>query len=609
MTTFDTYNALMGKTPMYKVSITCTISGTPTTLKFFNHLPSDVAPTTKCYLFGLSGGGRSVTPKTASSSISELTVELGDLDGDITGYISDATGRLQNASATLSIGFQGMAEADMVSFYSGVITNYTYHNGIYDFTVTDLMKSVNTDCCQSATDDVPVTLLGNPINLILQILTSTEAGTNGAYDILGSDGLGIPVANINVTDIETLRSRWFPIGGDQFSLDITEPTNGLELLQTHFFQPLNLYLAIDGERKLSIQIVKVPLPPISIISITDDDMLSPPVVDANLSDLVNSIMVKYNYGDAVAGEFEYASYYVDVDSTQDRGPCDETLQLESRAIHTAYMDVPTFINKYVARTFIRYAVPPLKMSVKLHMTHAMISPGDVVFVTSKTIPNFSTGLFDFEDIPMEATSISMDYEKGVVNVDLIHSGFGYGPFCSLSPTMTVVTGTSTTEFDTSAADAAKYSEGWSATISNIVGKARDTNKLISDITGTTFTIETLSATPSTGDIVNFPDYPNNTEATQKLYGHISCATAVTGTVTSDSGAVLTDSALSMTPDAYIGATLLIDSGAVRGFSETIVDNDATSVTITTEIAAATEVGDKFSIIPAAVVGTDFVIIP
>jgi hypothetical protein len=65
----------------------------------------------------------------------------------------------------------------------------------------------------------------------------------------------------------------------------------------------------------------------------------------------------------------------------------------------------------------------------------------------------------------------------------------------------------------------------------------------------------------------------------------------------------------MAVDAYIGATLLIDTGALRGFAETIVDNDATSVTITTEIAAATAVGDKFSIIPAAVVGTDYVIIP
>jgi hypothetical protein len=65
----------------------------------------------------------------------------------------------------------------------------------------------------------------------------------------------------------------------------------------------------------------------------------------------------------------------------------------------------------------------------------------------------------------------------------------------------------------------------------------------------------------------------------------------------------------MTPDAYIGATLLIDSGALRGFSEEIVDNSATTVTITTEIATAIEVGDKFSIIPAAIVGTDYVIIP
>jgi hypothetical protein len=609
MTTFDTYNAAMGKTPMYKVAVTCTISGTPTTLKFFNHLPSDVAPTTKCYLFGLSGGSRSVTPRTASSTISELNMQVGDLGGDITGYIANATGRLQNAPVMLSIGFQGMAENDMVPFYSGTVINYSYNEGIYKFAVADLMKGVNTDCCKSATEDDPVTMLGNPINLILQILTSTEAGTNGAYDLLGSNGLGIPVANISLSDIETLRNRWFPIGGDEFSLSISEPINALELLETHFFQPLNLYLDINGDRKLSLQIVKPPLPPISTLRITDDDMLEPPTVDANLGELINSIMVKFNYGDAVAGEFEYASYYVDVDSTQDRGPCDETLELSSEAIHTAYMDVTSFINKYISRMFIRYAVPPLKMNVRLHMTHALISCGDVVFVSSKTIPNFNTGLFDFTNIPMEATNVSLDYKKGIVSVDLIYSGFGYGPFCSLSPTMTVVTGVSTTEFTTSTADAAKYEEGWSATISNSVGKERDTNKLISDITGDTITIATLSVTPSTGDIVNFPDYPNNTEATQKLYGHISCATAVTGTVTSDSGAVLTDSALSMTPDAYIGATLLIDSGALRGFSEEIVDNSATTVTITTEIATAIEVGDKFSIIPAAIVGTDYVIIP
>jgi len=75
-------------------------------------------------------------------------------------------------------------------------------------------------------------------------------------------------------------------------------------------------------------------------------------------------------------------------------------------------------------------------------------------------------------------------------------------------------------------------------------------------------------------------------------------TGITGTVTSITETVLTDTAQSYDADTHINHTLLITSGDAIGNMYTIDDNDATTLTCTgdTMVTDGVEVGDTFAIL-------------
>ena len=105
--------------------------------------------------------------------------------------------------------------------------------------------------------------------------------------------------------------------------------------------------------------------------------------------------------------------------------------------------------------------------------------------------------------------------------------------------MTITAGVSTTQFDVSSADAAKYEDGWVIDVfkPNMLDATAETNKTISShshLNGTVrITISpAMSGTPAAGDIVQFAAYDNLT-ADQKLYWALSDGSDYLGTANDD----------------------------------------------------------------------------
>ena len=117
-----------------------------------------------------------------------------------------------------------MNESDLLTIMVGWITDIKLSKDSlnYIFSVTDPIKWMQRKIFRGA-EDTPVTLGGNPINIMLQVLTSTGGGTNGDYDTLAAeDGLGIDEDYINVSGIEAVRDDWFPGPAHRFSFSIDQ---------------------------------------------------------------------------------------------------------------------------------------------------------------------------------------------------------------------------------------------------------------------------------------------------------------------------------------------------------------------------------------------------
>ena len=92
-----------------------------------------------------------------------------------------------------------------------------------------------------------------PAEVILQLLTSTGTGLNGAYDTLPAGwGAGIPVAKINSADIRQI--CWLAAPNlDLYPFCITEPTDLKKWLEENILRPLLLFFIEDADGVITIR--------------------------------------------------------------------------------------------------------------------------------------------------------------------------------------------------------------------------------------------------------------------------------------------------------------------------------------------------------------------
>ena len=167
-TTFDTAHALAYKTPMYLIAF----SGETT--DFCNHQPGSPTNSLKQYLGSISGTDQTVYPEDGRATISGVTFELLDYDNEITALLATDTYFFHRKKVTIEAGYLGMTEANMLTVFVGWVTGIKLSSdGLrYIFSVTDPKKWMQRKIFRGA-EDSSVTLSGNPINILLAVLTST----------------------------------------------------------------------------------------------------------------------------------------------------------------------------------------------------------------------------------------------------------------------------------------------------------------------------------------------------------------------------------------------------------------------------------------------------
>jgi hypothetical protein len=534
---FDTLHALSYKTPVYIVefdgvdikysNLTTATSGEPLYFGpdelFFGADPlSFGADTIRSYMQRISGAAQKIVPDLGRASIGGTTFTLQDNNNEITTLLSTDASYFHRKKTTVKAGYEGMDETDFLDIMVGWITDIKLSkDGLaYIFSITDPIKWMQRKIFRGA-EDSTVTLGGNLINIMLQVLTSTGAGTNGDYDTLAAaNGLGIDTDFINVTSIEAVRDDWFPGPAYRFSFSIDARIQAKSWLEKEIFKILNVYPVIDADGRFNIKPHKPPLPAtVTVQTFDEDNIIGLPSYDFNLSGLINEVECHYDW-DSVDKEFDTQDFYIDATSINARGPGKNVLKLESKGITTALGGFNIFERRKKA-IFQRYSnPPPPKINMKTFFSGWLTEVGDIVPISHSLLPDIENGTRGITSMRMEVINRTIDWVRGIVSLELMATAFAKDPYCQISPSMTVVTGVSATQFTVSAADAAKFSIGDELAMHYANMTVQSASITITNISGTTITVDSMGATPAAGWIAQYSAYDNCT-ADQKLYWFLS----------------------------------------------------------------------------------------
>ncbi len=545
-TAFDTLHALNYRRPVYLVQFD------GESIDYSSGAVGESTNTIKKYITEIRGASQRVTPEEGRASIGGISFNLLDFNDEITALIATDTYYFHRKKVTVLAGYQGMDESDFLTIMVGWITGMKLSsNGLsYAFDVTDPLKWMQRKIFRGA-EDSSVTLSGNPINIMLQVLTSTGAGTNGDYDTLAAaDALGIDEDFINMTNIEAVRDDWFPGPSVQMSFTIEKRIQAKKWFEKEIWKMLNVYPVIDGDGKFNIKPFKPPLPSsVAVQTLDTSNIIGLPALDFNLSELINEIECFYDW-DSVDDEFDSELFYIESTSLNNRGPGKKPLKLESKGM-TAALGASDFFAKRKNRVFARYATPPPKITVSTLFDNWLTEAGDIVPLTHPNLPDIEAGTRGLTSERMEVVNRTIGWKRGRVKIELLATAFEKGIYCQISPKMVVTAGDSTTQFQVSAADAAKFEVGQIIDIFDVGMRAQATDLEITDISvggipdeildtdgdaiedtdgdaildtagGSTYITvgSSIGATPATGWICTFSSYDNCT-TDQKLYWFLS----------------------------------------------------------------------------------------
>ena len=490
---------------------------------YCNHRPGSPTNELKPYLVKISGLGQKVEPEEGRASIGGLTIEIQDQGDEITALLSSDVYFFHRRKTTVKAGYQGMDEADMLTIATGWVTGIKMSAGLltYVFSVTDPQKWMQRKVFRTATDEAPVVIQGNLVNIALAVLTSTGAGTNGDYDWYAEEnGLGLDADYINVTGIEAMRDRWYPGDSHYAKFTITEKEKAKDWLEREVFKVLNCYPVIDGQGRFSLKPFRPPLAAIETVqSFDEDNIVGVPQWDANLDALINEIEIFYDFDGTDFSETDY----IDSTSINNRGPGSKPLTIKSKGLHTTGIGsqpdrVTDIMTSRKNKVFGRFATPPVKVSFNTWFDRWLSEAGDIVPFTHWLIPDIEKGMRGYATERMEIINISPDWQRGQIKVDLLNTGFGKDIYAIISPVMTVTAGTSGTQFTVSVADAAKYAAGWEMDVFDAGMRSQATNITILTIDTATgvITCDDIGSTPAAGWKIQFASYLSLTAA-QQLY--------------------------------------------------------------------------------------------
>lgn len=306
----------------------------------------------------------------------------------------------------------------------------------------------------SAFDGLPVDGVipySHPLEIALAILTSTGAGTNGAYDVLPAEwGLSVPESDVNVTQILDLVAE---NTAPRCRVVVTEPVReAREWLIETLLKPFGYYLTVGVERPITIASLRAPTPdeaqdatPIGINDVVIEGgriLIEGPTMENTA--VLGAIAVSY-HPTLVDGKVEFAGEArVGVIGAGDAGAWQSAPDVEIKAwlgVDATGLaldaDVITHFENLGANMLARFSAPPSILRVTCQMGLVGIAPGKLVSVTLPHLPNASRAARGMTGELFEVWSREVDLARGVVVLELAQTNIVVARTRYLAPACTV----------------------------------------------------------------------------------------------------------------------------------------------------------------------------
>lgn len=257
-------------------------------------------------------------------------------------------------------------------------------------------------------------IVGNPIDIILGMLTSTGTGTNGAYDVWEADqGLGIDVSLIDVAKFEEERDRFLPT--DLYRFLLKKPEQAKQFLEQQIHRTINSYPTTTGEGILSFRLYNPPWA-YDPATMTEEDMIEIKKWERGLNELINNTHISWDYS-ITTGDYMSQRYDLQAESINDHG-LSRTWEMKSKGLYSD-LQADSLISNRVYRMFTRYKNGPVSFTSRVFFEKFAWDPGDIIAVTHPRLPDIARGTRGIDNEWMEVVSMRPDMEVGSMDIKVM----------------------------------------------------------------------------------------------------------------------------------------------------------------------------------------------
>jgi hypothetical protein len=375
-----------------------------------------------------------ITPVTATAepwlvSIDPLKLTVSDLDGgsDLSNLVFNVQDRGQLITADmpgfvfegkecrLLEGFDGMALADFLLRYRGVINTVDADNGNleYKFTVASFNLKKLTAAIYTVGDDGFATADKHPRNL------------NGhPLDMLVS---ALEQAGVDPSDIDTAKINYYKntvFNGLTYVFRLTKAPVAKDFIENELMKPLGMYLWENSAGLVSINsfypamsgdgTYTPPTPPVMTLTV-DESTDAPLPVEA---DLIDQVIMRFDDDGTGSNKFLAENIATWSTAIAKYGLTDGHI-IESQGMKSAFLGY--FMAAIISRLiFLRYGLKNLTFDpLPAVWTASVLDPGDIIAVTMPYVADRAAGVLGITTKTFEVLDRNWIFMDGTVELKLL----------------------------------------------------------------------------------------------------------------------------------------------------------------------------------------------
>jgi len=413
---WDAKNAALGKTPIYVFAI----GGQSKVYATHDLAAMGITgyPTYRATLKTPRGASQTIDVVNGSSSIGELECEMVEYQGELLSLVGTVT--LDGKTATLSVGYPGMAYSDFVALITyqiyKVIPSKNYTSYLFKSRDRQMNQKktiwTHPENDEGLSESNPWILQGTPSEIVQAIHLFA----------LGRDAAELDRTTLLTLDsvTENLHSTLRP-----FYFQLTESFEAKQFLEKEVYKCCGVYPVIDNTGRLSLRAFRSPAAgPVPVFTFDEDNMTILPNVDRQ--EIINEIVFKLDT-DSDGGDYKNELVFVDATSLSLYGRTSR-LSIESKGLKTVF-GAQWWCEEAASRIFRRFsgATGGLRGGAPVFTIEAFLLTlpvwvGDFVYLTHPAMPDILTGVKGVTNRIVEVIDRSPDYANGRMQYKLLDTG-------------------------------------------------------------------------------------------------------------------------------------------------------------------------------------------